>query len=192
MALRLSFLFFFILGQLSAQEFKAITSTKDPRAKGLDFMLEYPASWTQLSPDRPNVVMKIFSPSGSEGMVVLVKKLPGLPDKDQLAMIRELMATAEGLKSLPGQSKFISGSDKTVIDNLPSSTLEYYTVTRVLENDFITRGLAYTIFYKDYFINIMFSATDTQLARADAKYLENELIFKRMAASFILLSRYNK
>lgn len=190
MNIRLIFLLLTFSAQLSAQNFQKFTSSKDPRAKGLDFSIEYPSSWTILEPDRPNVVKNIMSPSGSEILVILVKKMPGIPDREQLAMVRKIMSTAEGLPSISIKSRFLGGSDKTVIDNLPASTLEYVSLNRVMETDVLARGLTYTILYEDYVVTLMFNAMDTDANRANAKYQANEFLFQRMAASFVLLTRW--
>lgn len=155
-------------------------------------MIEHPTSWSVKPPDRPNVVTNLLSNSGTEVLVILVNKFPSTPNASELSWARDLMASAEGLESMPGNNHFIAGSNKTVIDGEPSSMVKYSTVKRVLDTDLVMFGLIYTIFYKDFGVTLMFYAADIDENRARTRYAENEILFKRMAASFILLSKYSK
>ena len=176
--------------QLAGQDFKELKSIKDPRAKGLDFKLRYPSNWKELQPERPNVVKKFTNASGSVGMVVLIKKLPGNPTGEEVEFLRSTLSSSKALASIPGRSKFLAGSSKTMIDNLPASTLEYISVARVLDTDLVTRGIRYTVFYKDNYIIISFHSESQNPKETMQNYYANELIFKRIAASFVLLTKY--
>jgi hypothetical protein len=145
-----------------------------------------------LSIDRPNVVAKLFSENGKglESLIILIKKLPGTPDTAQLSMLRDLCASREYFRSLQGDNVFKEGNSDIILEGLPASQVIYESTNKTLDREIKSKTIAYTVFYEEFFITLMFSASGKDKDVVAANFNSVKRTFNEMALSFVLLNKY--
>ena len=97
------------------------------KAKGVNFTIAFPNSWTAAEGERPNIVQKFVSENGRglEMAMIITKELP--PSRGATRtneVLKELFAPSELRRMLPPRATFIDARS-TEIEAEPAGILEY-------------------------------------------------------------------
>lgn len=160
----------------------------DGKSKGIKLQMEYPASWASLEAERPNIVRKFISERGrgTESAMILVSSLPfRQPTRGEM----EGLSEADIRQFVPPGGQFISGK-RISFDGLPGVMVTFRLAADRFGQDFRLRLLVYTTFYRDRTISVQFS-TDDATDDADSTFTRFEPLFRLMANSVVILSRYD-
>lgn len=193
--------------------FKAIYRTKGhPKAKGLDFQVEYPKSWSLREGKRPNII-QFFSSNNGRGPVYasimtrdLVKEAQGELTRKEITSLK----TIEGSKALA--SEIFSDSSlremangmgmenvrdiatkRIVLDRTPGAMLEFIGDQKRLDITMMMYNRIYVAIYKNYMIFLQFQVarlpSDTEEA-LKARVSKATPLFHLMANSLVIQSQY--
>lgn len=100
---------------------KVYSSAGHPNAKGMDFRIEFPATWLAKEGRNPNVVQNLVSDRGRglEMCVLLVRALPATASATEI----NDAFSPEGLRAMePAGGRFISGI-RTKLNGLPAAAV---------------------------------------------------------------------
>ncbi|MBK7683302.1 MAG: hypothetical protein IPJ26_12950 [Bacteroidetes bacterium] len=156
-----------------------------PQSKGLKFSLRYPEKWESVTPDRPNIACKIANDStGSVQIMVMVRKLPQIPDSDELEYLQSREAVLDALLSDFPNSIELIVEDNHKIEGESAVFAFYKTDVKRLDHVFEISSYNYFFIYKDFRIGL--SAGVSVSKGKDSKMLYEKYIniFKLIASSF--------
>lgn len=166
---------------------KKYIAQKEPKAKGIDFSIEYPAEWVSKAGEHPNIVQKF----GNEDIWCSVAIYKSDINFDSLGVYNEL--DFEYYKTLNPKLQLRSLVKDLKIESLDADKLEYLQVVRKLDQDFYLQTLAYYIYHEHYIIHLGFSVGGLQNTASLKKRFDEHLpLFNLMANSFILTSLWRK
>lgn len=170
---------------------KVYSSAGHPNAKGIDFRIEYPATWLAREGRNPNIVQNLVSDGGRglEMCVLLVRALPAIASA---AEINEAFSP-EGLRAMkPPDGRFISGG-RTKLNGLPAGTVRISAEVENAGTKIRQEVIQYIVIWKDRVITLQFSVGD----RADTpqevildRFSKSEPQFREIANSFVLSNQW--
>jgi len=163
---------------------KCVTNVEG-KSKGIKWQIEYPVSWASLEAERPNIVRKFVSERGrgSEYALVIVKALAPADRLTKREIDQAFSATAIR-EFVPPGATFISGK-RISFDSLPGGMITFSLAADRMGQQFKMRSLCYMTFFRDKVVMLQFSTTDD-----DATFTRFEPLFRVMANSTVILSRY--
>lgn len=174
-----------------------ISSKETPKAKGLNFDIEYPMSWSFQEGKRPNVLWLTKSQYGnivSTSTVHLVSKMAEIDESDLLAISSEEVANnIFTLESLQSQTLSHSPSNidykRITIDGCHAARIEYdgHNVGVVGTIDFFQRS--YFILYKNYLLTINFQIVQDKMLFEKNEY---NFFFDLIMSSLVVMSKYEQ
>jgi len=167
-------------------------STGNPKSKNLVFSIRYLNSWQVQDGDRPMVVKKFIKPIGSNLIccMVLVRNYEGIPLKED---IDNFSKSYESL--LPSGSILLSKNSNMIVDGERALLVETKEKRNPNQTVLGTSGMSYfhnyEVFYKDYWIEILFAVRgledNDELFKLFTDYKE---FFKLAASSFVIQSKW--
>jgi hypothetical protein len=193
--------------------FKTIYRTKGhPKAKGLDFQVEYPKSWSLREGNRPNVI-QFFSSNNGRGPVYALIMTRDLVKETQGKLTRKEMAalkTPEGSQELSSElfsdsslREMANGMGMTnvraittkriVLDGWPGTMLEFIGDQQRLDITITMYNRMYIAIYKNYMVFLQCQVaklpddTEDTLRNRISKYAP---AFHLMANSLVIQSQY--
>lgn len=190
--------------------FKAIYRTKGhPKAKGVDFQVEYPKSWSLREGKRPNLI-QFFSSNNGRGPVYasimtrdLVKEAQGKLTREEITALKTLkgskelaseifsdsslreMASGMGVDNVRGMA-----TKKIVLDNWPGAMLEFVGDKQRLDFTGTMYNRMYIAVYKHYLIYLTFQVSSDTEGDLKARVLKFAPLFHLMANSLVIQSQY--
>ncbi len=168
--------------------------TKDhPKAKGIDFQVSLPQSWSQKEGERPNIVQKFRSGNG-KGLVsvmLLVKDLPLIKDYKITEQDLDDLFSNDGLKEfVPEGGKYISGKPIT-IDSFKGGLLEFEQTVERLDIKIKIKGIQFItlIDHKMIFVQCMLSGL-SEKDNLDDEFDKLQTLFRLIGNSIIIQNQY--
>lgn len=164
-------------------------------AKDLVFSIDMPLSWVSKEGVRPNIATKLVSHDG-RGLVTLTvlvlndSGLQGLSDVDfHSASAEELRSMAE---EIAPENFEVKGADAVVIDRIPGISMIAQFSERSLTDTMEFEAIIVSLFWGDYFIQIMGGVPTTVNGEALSVggLSKWEALLRRMIRSFVLHSQY--
>jgi hypothetical protein len=165
-----------------------------PKAKGVDFSISLPASWSKREGYRPNIIQFFqsgdgYGPATCSLVVKTMPFPPGYkPTKDE---IKEFFQPNELKDMIPDGSTFVAAKTIT-LENSPAGMLVFDQTQKRLEFEITTRMTQFSTVHDNAMIAIQFAltpmpdSTDT-LDSLQEKFL---LTFNLIANSFVLNELY--
>ena len=165
-----------------------------PKAKGVDFQIQYPRSWRAKEGQRPNVIQLISSENGRglENIVLMVRDL-GLPP-GYVVTNEELdeVFSSQGLRDLiPAEGTFISGKSVVIDRHKGGMVISDQTVQRVDVTVF-SRMLQFVTIYngKMLFLQGMVGSKANDPAALQARFEKFQPLFMQIANSLVIQDQY--
>ena len=172
---------------------KTYSSAGNPKAKGIDFSLDIPASWSNKSSKRPNVAFNFVAPNYKmilPSCIVVVKNFPGLTQGIISTLSEEEATNPSFLKSLFGSNFQYKRGGLTKIDGESTIWAEGYQVLERSNVKIRAYLLCYIIFYKENGIIITFGCgspvEDEELKEIYDAYLP---LFQKITSSIVIQSK---
>jgi hypothetical protein len=165
-----------------------------PKAKGVDFSISFPASWSRREGYRPNII-QVFQNNAGLGPVMcnlVVKTIPlpadYEPENDEL---EAFFQPKELAGMIPDGSTFIEAK-KITLEGLPAGMIIFDQVEKRIDFEFPIRMTQFLTIYNKSMIFVQFGVTkmpDTSdsLEALQKKYLP---AFKSIANTLVLNDRY--
>jgi hypothetical protein len=175
--------------------FKSTYRTKGhPKAKGVDFQVEYPRSWRIKEGIRPNVIKLITSKNGRglESILLMVKDIPlppGYKITDQ--ELDDFFSPQELRGMIPKGASFIS-AQPVVLDNQKGGMMIFDQTLQRIDQKVSFRILHFITIYRNKMIFIQCMVA-TQTGNQDdlkKQFRRLEPLFKLVANSFVIQSQY--
>jgi hypothetical protein len=160
-----------------------------PKAKGVDFTISYPITWSKREGYRPNII-QFFQSQSDYGLVnssLMVIHIPGeVPTKDDYLEV----FTSKDL--VPQGGKFIK-SQELLIENLPAGMLVCDIKMQRLDVEHIMRTTLFCIGMGNNMIQVQFGLTEMPgsgdtLATLQKKYMP---LYREVMNSLIINDLYN-
>ena len=175
--------------------FKSSYRTKGhPKAKGVDFQIDFPRSWRPKEGRRPNVIQLMTSKNGRglESILLMVKKIP-LPSGYKFTE-QELkdFFSPQGLREmLPKGATFIS-AQAIVMDNKKGGMVVFDQTLQRIDQKIFIRSLHFITLYENkmIFIQCMVASQKDDQIDLTKRFRQMEPLFKLVANSFIIQSQY--
>lgn len=193
--------------------FKKIFSTKGhPKAKGLDFHIEYPKSWSSREGHRPNVI-QFFSSNNGRGPVYamimtrdIIKESKGQLSAREIQSLKtpsgskkfaaELFAD-EVLKEMPKGMGMTNVRDikikKIVLDGWPGAMLEFVGEQQRLDFTLTMFNRMYVALYKNYMVFLhcqVAKLPEDKEEEFNSRISAYVQLFHLMANSLVIQSQY--
>jgi hypothetical protein len=175
--------------------FKSTFRTKGhSKAKGVNFQIEYPRSWSSKEGKRPNVI-KVFTSQngrGQETILLMVKDIP-LPSGYKITE-QELdsLFSPQGLKEMiPKGASFIS-AQPIVLDGKKGGMMVFDQTLQRLDVILALRGRFFITIHanKMIFIQCMVISKIGNQAGLNQQFRRLEPLFRLVANSFVIQSQY--
>ncbi len=175
--------------------FTQIYRTKDhPKAKGVDFQIQYPRSWRAKEGLRPNVIQLITSQNGRgfENTALMVKDID-LP-RGYVVTEEELddfFSPEEMRDMVPEEATFISAKP-VVIDRHKGGMIVWEQIAQRVDRKVYTRNVQFVTLYKNkmLFLQCMVGSVSDDPASLRATFEKYEPLFKLIANSFVIQDQY--
>jgi len=168
--------------------------TKDhPKAKGIDFQINIPQSWSQKEGERPNIVQKFRSENG-KGLVSVMLLVNDFPlESDYKITDKELdeLFSYDGLKEfVPERGRYISGKP-IIIDSFKGGLLEFEQTVERLDMQIKIRGINFItlIDNKMIFVQCMLSGFPGKNNLNDERD-KFQTLFRLIGNSIIIQNQY--
>jgi hypothetical protein len=175
--------------------FKNTFRTKGQRkAKGVDFQIEYPKSWSSKEGKRPNVI-KVFTSRngrGAETILLMVKDIPLPSDYEITEQELDSIFSTQGLREMiPKGASFISAQPVT-LDGKKGGMMVFDQTRQRLDVMLHFRGLFFITMYanKMIFIQCMVASGIENQADLEQQFKRLEPLFRLVANSFVIQSQY--
>lgn len=164
------------------------------KAKGVDFQIEYPMSWTAKEGVRPNIIQFIKSENGfgMDSIMLMVKDIPLFKGRKLTSREKALMFAPSNIKNLvPDDVVFISAKP-IVLDAQKGAMLVFDQVAERVDLKMKIRHVQFVTSYGDKMItvNCAIGVTDESSSKLDERYKRLEPLFKLVANSFVIQSQY--
>lgn len=178
-----------------SQGFKRTFRTENHlKAKGVDFQIEYPMSWTAKEGVRPNIIQKITSDdgSGTSSIMLMVKDIPLFKGRKLTNKEKALMFAPDVIKSfVPDGATFISAKP-IVLDAQKGAMLVYDEVLERVDLKMRVRNVQFITTYGDkmIIINCLMGGVGETSAKLNERYKRLEPLFRLVANSFVIQSQY--
>ncbi len=166
-----------------------------PKAKGVNFSISFPASWSKREGHRPNVI-QLFRNSAGHGPIMcnlLVKDLP-LPAGYKLTTeeLKELFQPNELKGMIPDGGTFIDAKEM-ILEGLPAGMIIHDQIQERLELKLAMRMTQFVTVYESSMIFIQFIVAEMPDSTDTLDDLQKQFLptFKAVANTFILNDLYN-
>ena len=166
------------------------STTKHPKALGLNITLRYPVSWNAREGNRPNVVQNFRNTSndGFAGCSLLIIASPEIISKaDALAAVEAKTLR----KSVPSNAIFIF-SKTTKLDGLPAGILAYKLTQQYAGLELTSYFQDYITFYDNKLIQLTCSVGDQSDSRELSDRFEaySQSVFLLIAGSMVVQNQW--
>lgn len=169
--------------------------TKDhQKAKGVDFSVSLPASWSKREGNRPNII-QVFQSSAGHGLIMcnlMVKTLP-LPEgyKPTKEELKEFFQPNELKGMIPDGGTFIDAKE-IVLEGLPAGMLVCDQTQKRLDLEITMRMTQFVTIYDGSMIFIQFMVTKMPDSTDTLADLQKQFLpaFKAVANTLVLNDRY--
>jgi len=177
--------------EFSAGYVKTFRTKGHPKAKGTDWQIKVPLSWSQKEGDRPNIIQMFQSEygDGNESISIMVQELPkdlGLSKSD----LNEIFLEENMKVFVPKNAKYLS-SKKLILDNYNGGVLEMEIQMQRLDIMIKMRVLQFMLIKKDKLFMLMAGTgspiVDLNLSKEMEKYRP---LFNQVANSIVVLDQY--
>jgi hypothetical protein len=178
-----------------SQGFKRTFRTGNhPKAKGVDFQIEYPMSWTPKEGIRPNIIQNIQSDNGfgESAIMLMVKDIPQFNGRKLTNKGKALMFAPTVVKNLIPAGKTFISAKPIVLDGQKGAMLVFDEVSERVDRKMRTRNVQFVTAYADkmIMINCLMGVLDGPLAKLNERHKRLEPLFKAVANSFVIQSQY--
>lgn len=178
-----------------SQGFKRTFRTENhSKAKGVDFQIEYPMSWTAKEGIRPNIIQNIKSDNGfgNNSIMLMIKDIPLLKGRKMTSREKALMFAPSNVKNLVPDGAIFISAKPIVLDAQKGAMLVYDLTGERVDVKMRVRNVELVTTYGDKMImvNCMIGVTDESIAKLDEEYKRLEPLFKSVANSFVIQSQY--
>ena len=197
--------------------FKVIYRTKEhPKAKGVDFQVEYPRSWSAREGKRPNVIQFFISNNGRGPVYAsvmvrdLIKEAKETLSREQIAELRALewsrtwsKELASGIFSDSGLREMAQGmgmdnvrnmtTERIVLDLWPGAMLSFVGDGQRLDTNLTSYNRMYIAIYRHYmlFLQLQVAMLPNETEDAlKARVSKTVPLFRLMANSMVIQSQY--
>lgn len=166
-------------------------STKGhPKAKSVSFSIKCPLSWLQEEGERPNIIQKWTSDHGhgSDVFLLIVKKLPGVPSKDEaLDLFTEASA-----REMVGKSGKLLRFSASKLEQQPVGIIQFTQSVQRLDASVTLKGTMYYLVVGDalVFLQGMCNLDLIPATERDAHVQKLGQLFNAIANTLVLESRY--
>jgi hypothetical protein len=175
--------------------FKSTYRTKrHPKAKGVDFQIEYPKSWRAKEGNRPNVIQFFNSKNGRglESILLMVKNISlPLGYKITERELDDFFSPQELKVMVPKGASFIS-AQPVVLDNQKGGMMIFDQTLQRVDQKVSIRNLHFITIYKNkmIFIQCMVAAKTGNQDDLKKQFRRLVPLFKLVANSFVIQSQY--
>jgi hypothetical protein len=164
------------------------------KAKGTDFSISFPISWSKREGNRPNIIQVFQSGSGhGPAMCVLIAKNIPLPTGTELSKedLENFFQPSELKEMLPAGSTFID-AEKITLEGSPAGILISDQIEKRLDLEVIMRMTQFVTIYDNTMIFIQFTVSRTPESTETLEGLQKQFLptFKAVANTFVLNNRY--
>jgi len=165
-----------------------------PKAKGVDFSISVPVSWSKREGNRPNVI-QVFQSSSRQAPIIcilMVKEIPlpagYIPTKDEL---KEFFQPDDLKGMVPDGGNFVTGQEM-VLDGVPAGMLVYDITKQRLDLTISMRMIQFVMIHKNSMIFIQFLLsgppdTEKTVAQLQVQFLPT---FRSIVNTFVLNDHY--
>lgn len=162
-----------------------------PKAKGVDFQIQYPKSWLAKEGKRPNVIQLFTSENGRglDSIGLMVKDFPQPANSDE--ELTDLFSAESLREMLPDKASFISAKP-VVLDRQKGVMLIIEQVGQRLDITMKVRSLQFITIYnnKMIFVQCGVVTTDENANSLNERFKKMEPLFKLVGNSFVIQSQY--
>lgn len=180
--------------QNSPSPFITYNSKNEPKARGLNFNIEYPADWDSKEGKRPHIA-RLFAQAKFDGTILKVATVAvyvnKLSDDEMPDLNDEGFFSAENARSLLPDNAVFLAFQKTKLEGCDAMLIEYRQQAERAGEKFFMRGLMCAFFYKNYYINIQTLTTAFSQSSSEEYFKEYKPTFMRMINSFVLLDKWH-
>lgn len=162
-----------------------VFSTRDePKAKGLDFAMEFPMSWKPKTSNSPNIVQEFYSQCG-HGYVscnIIVRNGGETPSLSEL----KHLFSVEMIREMASQLGTVLDAKEITMAQLPAGFYIIDITQRVIDIEMSMRMTRYVLMIEDKMVMIDFMETSAEgePVYTEEDRQENQELFKMIAASF--------
>jgi len=164
-----------------------------PKAKGVDFSISVPASWSKREGNRPNII-QVFQSGARHGLIMcnlMVKSIPlpeGYPTTEEL---KEFFQPSEIKGMVPNGGKFVS-AQSIVLEASPAGILVCDITQQRLDITLTMRMTQFVTIHKNAMIFIQFIVSKMPDQKETLDDLQKQFLptFKAVANTFVLNERY--
>jgi len=166
-----------------------------PKAKGVDFSISFPASWSKQEGLRPNIIQVFRSRAGHGSIMcnLMVKNIP-LPAgyKPTTEELKEFFQPNELKGMIPDGGTFIDAKE-IILEGLPAGMLIHDQTQERLELKLTMRMTQFVTIYESSMIFIQFIVTEMPDSTDTLDNLQKKFLptFKAVANTFILNDLYS-
>jgi hypothetical protein len=165
-----------------------------PKAKGVDFQVEYPKSWRAKEGKRPNVIQLFRSKNGRgfESILLMVKDIPLPPGyKISNQELDEFFSPQALREMVPNGASFISGQS-IILDNQKGGMMVFKQTMQRLSTEVSFKIMQFTTIYQNKIIFIQCSVTTKEANQSalSKRFKQLKPLFMLVANSFVLQSQY--
>ena len=165
-----------------------------PKAKGVDFSISVPASWSKREGNRPNII-QVFRSGVGHGPIMctlMVKSIPlpkgYVPTREEL---KEFFQPSELKGMVPDGGKFVS-AQSIVLEGSPAGILVCDITQQRLDITLTMRMTQFVTIHKNAMISIQFIVSKMPDQKETLDDLQKQFLptFKAVANTFVLNERY--
>ena len=165
-----------------------------PKAKGVDFSISVPVSWSKREGNRPNIIQVFRSGSGHGPIVcsLMVRTIPlptdYAPTKQEL---KEFFQPGELKGMVPDGGKFVTAQE-IVLDGEPAGMLVCDITQQRLDITIAMRMTQFVTIRKNSMIIIQFAVSQLPGRKESLDQLQQRFLptFKSVASTLVLNDRY--
>ncbi len=173
---------------------KTFRTANHSKAKGVDFQIEYPMSWTPKEAVRPNIIQTIKSENGigSNMVMLMVQDLPPFNGRKLTAKEKSSIFTTSLIKTIVPDDAVLLSSKPIVLDGHKGGMLVYDMTTERVDLKIKIRTVQFVTIYEDKMImvNCSIGVSEQEIGKLDERYKRLEPLFKLIANSFVIQSQY--
>lgn len=177
------------------QGWKQTFQTRDhPKAKGLDFSISFPASWTRREGFRPNIVQVFHSGAGHGPIMcnLIVKEMPFEDGSKPTESELEAFFHPDNMKKMISDEGSFVEADSIVLEGVPGGMLVFDATMQRLDFSETVRTVQFMIIKGEAMIFIQFifsknSESSETLDDIQKKYFST---FRGIANTFVFNQKY--
>lgn len=169
---------------------KTLRIENDPKAKGLDFQLEYPDDWEKTPGKRPNIVVNI-SKLPAFFTVQVLKTGEDFSSQINPAKWPGEISKEEARPLYPDTDTFIEAK-RTLLEGEPALVVEFKRVMERAGLRYCTRFKYLGIFYRDYSLRMTAGTIGRTEEEAEENFHKNSATFEYMFNSLVLSSKWKQ